>query len=126
MQVTSVKHLTNEHSEWRSSLGFYKDELVVYKNRLTEIAGKNTANETMQQVEHFQNQFVLHIEAIDTLNHDINGHLNGMADAMKEHAGHVTQEQLAEHARLKERFETEDKMFVELKHEFTQFSAKWM
>jgi hypothetical protein len=126
MQTTSIKHLTNEHAGWKSSLGFYKDELGVYKNRLTEIAGKNTGTEAMQMVEHFQNQFLLHIEAIDTLNHDINGHLNGMAAEMQEHAGHVSQAQLAEHTSLKERFETEEKMFAELKHEFTLFSVKWM
>ncbi len=124
--TTSIKHLTNEHTAWKSSLGFYKDELGVYKNRLTEIAGKNTGPETMQQVEHFQNQFLLHIEAIDTLQHDINGHLNGMAAEMQEHAGHVSHEQLAEHSRLKERFEAEEKIFAELKHEFTQFLVKWM
>lgn len=124
MQTTSNKHLSNEYQSWQNALGFYKDELAVYKNRLTEVAGKNTAHEIMQQVEHFQNQFVIQIESIDTLNHDIKIHLSEMAGTMQDHAGHVNQEQLATQAQLKERFETESKIFTDLKVEFTQFLSK--
>lgn len=126
MQTTSNKHLSNEYQSWQNALGFYKDELGVYKNRLTEVAGKNTAQETMQQVEHFQNQFLIQIESIDTLSHDIKIHLSEMAGTMQDHAGHVSQEQLTTQAQLKERYETESKIFADLKVEFTQFLSKVM
>jgi hypothetical protein len=126
MQQTSIKHLSGGYAAWQSTLGFYKDELVVYKNRLTEIAGKNTGKETMQMVEHFQNQFLLHIETIDTLAHDIKIHLGSMAAEMQHQAGHISHQQLAGHDRLKERFDAEDKMFRNLKQEFAGFSAKVM
>jgi hypothetical protein len=124
MQITSIGHVSNEHTTWKSSLDFYKDELGVYKNRLTEIAGKNTGIEPMQMAEHFQNQFLLHIEAIDTLKHDINGHLNDMATEVRAHAGHISQAQLATHKSLKERFEIEEKLFIALKQEFMTFCVK--
>jgi hypothetical protein len=126
MQTTSSKHLTNDYQSWQNALGFYKDELGVFKNRLTEVASKNTAQEIMQQVEHFQNQFLIQVESIDTLTHDIKIHLNEMAGTMQDHAGHVSQEQLATQAQLKERYETESKIFASLKVEFNQFLSKVM
>jgi hypothetical protein len=126
MQTTSNKHLANGYQGWQNALGFYKDELGVFKNRLTEVAGKNTAQETMQQVEHFQNQFLIQVESIDTLNHDIKIHLSEMANTMQAHAGHVSQEQLTVQAQLKDRYETESKIFASLKVEFTQFLSKVM
>jgi hypothetical protein len=126
MQVTSSKQLSNEHAAWQSSLGFYKDELVIYRGRLTEIAGKNTSKEIMQQTEHFQNQFLVHIESIDTISHDIKMHVKQMAAEMQEQAGHISHQQLAVHEQLKERVETEDRLFTGLKHEFALFLAKVM
>jgi hypothetical protein len=124
MQVTSSKQLSNEHAEWKSTLGFYKDELVIFKQRLTEVSGKNTGKEIMQLAEQFQNQFLIHGENIDTIRHDINTHLNRMAAEMQEQAGHISQEQLAVHEQLKERVRMADKLFTEMKHEFALFLAK--
>ncbi len=126
MQTTSSKNLTYEYQSWQNALGFYKDELSVYKNRLTEVAGKNTARETMQMTEHFQNQFLIQTESIDTLNHDIKIHLSDMANSMQAHAGHVSHEQLVMQSQLKERYETESKIFADLKVEFIQFLSKVM
>lgn len=121
MQTTSIKNLGNGHSEWKRSLGFFKDELGIYKSRLTEIAGRNTGKETMQMIEHFQNSFLVQQENIDVLHHDINKHLNEMAGRMQEHAGHITKEQVEEYETLKGRFESEALVYNGLKQEFTRF-----
>jgi hypothetical protein len=126
MQTTSIKNVTNEHAEWKSTLGFYKDELVIFKNRLTEVAGKNTSKETMQMTEHFQNQFLIQTENIDTLQHDINEHLNAMAKEVQDDAGHISKEQLVTHVKLKTRFESEQKVFTGIKKEFAGFLSKVM
>jgi hypothetical protein len=126
MQTTSIKNVTNEHAEWKSTLGFYKDELVIFKNRLTEVAGKNNSKENMQMTEHFQNQFLIQTENIDTLQHDINEHLNAMAKEVQDDAGHVSKEQLVTHVKLKTRFESEQKVFTGIKKEFTAFLSKVM
>jgi hypothetical protein len=126
MQTTSVKNVTNEHAGWKSALGFYKDELAIFKNRLTEVAGKNTSKETMQMTEHFQNQFLIQTENIDTLQHDINEHLNAMVKEAQNDAGHLSKEQLVAHAKLKSRFESEQKVFAGIKKEFNAFLSKVM
>jgi hypothetical protein len=126
MQSTSGKHINYDYTAWQQALGFYKDELGIFKNRLTEVAAKNTGQETMQQVEHFQNQLLVHIESIDTLRHDIKVHLAEMAGTMQEQAGHVTHAQLDMQVALKDRYETEAKLFAELKESFNRFLTKVM
>jgi hypothetical protein len=126
MQTTSIKNVTNEHAEWKNALGFYKDELAIFKNRLTEVASKNTSKENMQMTEHFQNQFLIQTENIDMLQHDINTHLNTMAKEVQDDAGHVSKEQLVTHVKLKIRFESEEKVFTGMKKEFNAFLSKVM
>ena len=124
MQTTSIKNVSYNHEEWKNALGFYKDELNVFKHRLTEVASKNTAKETMQLVEHFQNQFLIQHENIDILRHDINEHLIRMAKEVQLHAGHIDKDEVPVHFLLKERFENEQKVFTDLKEEFQQFLSK--
>jgi hypothetical protein len=126
MQTTTIKKVSNEYLEWQSTLGFYKDELSIFKNRLTEVAAKNTAKETMQMLEHFQNQFLIQTESIDTLHHDINEYQNAMAKEVQDDAGHVSKEQLVTHVKLKIRFESEEKIFTGMKKEFNAFLSKVM
>ena len=57
---TSIKKVTNEHEEWKNSLAFYKDELMVFRNRLNEVAASNNTNPILEKIEHFQNQFDIH------------------------------------------------------------------
>ena len=71
---TSIIGQHAEHVEWANKLLFYKDDLTVMQNRLDEIAKKNTANDVMKSVEHFQNQFKIQREQIDLLKHEINVH----------------------------------------------------
>jgi hypothetical protein len=126
METTSIKNVHSDYAGWQNALGFYKDELNVFTHRLTEIAGKNTRKETLQMVEHFQNQFIVQRENIDILHHDINAHLNGMATEMQQHAGHISSEQLATNRILQDRFESETKVFTGLKEEFKTFLEKEM
>lgn len=121
MQTTSIKTTGNHYGEWKNALGFYKDELNIFKKRLTEIVSKNNGSEIMKQVEHFENQFLLQGENIDILQHDINAHLGAMAGEVKTHAGHISSEQLAVDAQLKDRVESESKVYTELREEFMKF-----
>lgn len=126
MQSTSNKNLSKEHSEWKDALAFYKDELAILKNRLTEVASKNTSLEISKEVEHFQNQFLIHHEGIDILHHDINEHLKTISHEMQDHAGHISHGQLDVHQVLSDRFENEEKLFKEVKERFMGFLSRVM
>ncbi len=126
METTSIKNIHSDYAGWQNTLGFYKDELNIFTHRLTEVAAKNTGKETMQQVEHFQNQFIVQRENIDILHHDINEHLNGIAAEIQQHAGHISSGQLSTNRVLQDRFESETKVFTGLKEEFTIFLEQVM
>jgi hypothetical protein len=116
----------NDHIEWKSNLGFCQDELKIFKERLDEVAGKNTGKEIMQMVEHFQNQFLIHSEAIDVLLHDINENLALAASEAEQRAGHISKDKISVHDSIRERVENEMQIFKDLKGTFTAFLSKVM
>jgi len=124
MQTTHISSPSTEHAEWLSELRFHKDELAFFKKQLTEVAGKNTAIEIMKLVEHFENQFLVRGENIDILHHDINEHVNKIAKALQEKTNQLVREESNHHKALKDRFNTESKLFADLKPEFNKFLSK--
>jgi len=124
MQTTHISSPSTEHAEWLSELRFHKDELAFFKKQLTEVAGKNTAIEIMKLVEHFENQFLVRGENIDILHHDINEHVNKIAKALQKKANQLVREESNHHKALKDRFNTESKLFADLKPEFNKFLSK--
>ncbi|MBS1513363.1 MAG: hypothetical protein JST86_21175 [Bacteroidetes bacterium] len=126
MQNTSIKKVPVNHREWKVALGFCKDELKIFQHRLTEVAAKNTHREVLQLVEHFQNQFIIQAENIDILLHDIDEHVRHIKEELLAQAGHINKEEIPVHFLLQDRYESEHRVFEELKHEYMQFLAKIM
>lgn len=71
METKKVYDLHEENKEWLNKLAFYKDELKVMQNRVSEIAAKNTAKDVLASVEHFQNQLIIQRNNIDELAHSL-------------------------------------------------------
>lgn len=115
------------HTEWLSALGFYRDELDIMKNRLTEVGAKNTAKEAMAQLEHFENQIKLQQDKIDTLEHDIKVNLAAVTtQAQENHAGFIDANLLDAHKKQEGEFAVMEKIIADLRHEFNRFAATWM
>lgn len=124
---TSIKHLTNEHNDWLRGLGFYKDEIQILKGRLTEVAGKNTGNEVLDKLNHFENQVTMQTTNIDTLRHDINSNLEKIAAQLQDNTpGYVDTALVDKHNALRDSYYTQEKIINELRYEFNRFAAKWM
>jgi len=124
---TSIKHLTNEHNDWLRGLSFYKDELQILKNRLTEVAGKNTGSEAVNMMNHYENQIALQATNIDTLRHSINGNLETIVAQLNDNTpGYIDQQLVSKHNQLRDDYFTQEKIVNELRHEFNRFAAKWM
>ncbi|MEZ5018480.1 MAG: hypothetical protein R2800_15575 [Flavipsychrobacter sp.] len=126
MSKTSISHLDNEHNDWLRALDFYKTELGILKGRLTEVAGKNTADEVALNAEHFENQIKIQIANVDTLRHNINENLQKVSLQAKENAAHIDKELITQHENLREQYISEEKTINELRHEFNRFASKWM
>lgn len=124
---TSIKHLTNEHNDWLRGLSFYKDELQILKNRLTEVGGKNTGSEAVNMMNHYENQVALQATNIDTLRHSINSNLEMIVVQLNDNTpGYIDQELVNKHNQLRDDYFSQEKVVNELRHEFNRFAAKWM
>ncbi len=126
MSKTSITHLDNEHNDWLRALDFYKTELGILRDRLTEVAGKNTNKEVGLNAEHFENQLKIQVSNIDTLRHNINENLAQVSKQSQESAAHIEQSLIEQHEQLRDQYITEEKTLNELRHEFNRFAAKWM
>lgn len=126
MSKTSITHLDNEHNDWLRALDFYKQECGILKERLTEVAGKNTGEEVGKMSEQFESRIKIQVTNIDMLRHNINENLHNISEDAKNSAGHVGQQLIDKHGELREQFIEEEKLIAELRHDFNRFAAKWM
>ncbi|HEY1045518.1 MAG TPA: hypothetical protein VGF79_03705 [Bacteroidia bacterium] len=80
----SIAHLHALCEDWKRDLQFYKDEIPVLRKRLEEVVSKNTSDDVLKNVEHFENKFKIMNLNYDELLHDINlkkDTLSGQAEA---------------------------------------------
>jgi hypothetical protein len=125
--MTNEKYLHELHSDhkmWISELSLASDQLNSFQNRLQEVNAANTATEIRAQVEHFQNQFIRENEVIDILIHDINAEEQTIAANAQANNVATDHRKVADNADLRDRMATFNKIFTELKAEFTSFLAK--
>lgn len=126
MSYSSPSEIGTQHAEWLQKLDFYKQELDILKNRLTEVAGRNTHPDVMAGIEHYQNQFIVQRNNIDEYRHAVNEHTTRVKNDIQHHAGKVDTMVLTEHKRLTEGITQLEKVINELRQDFNAFLSKWM
>jgi hypothetical protein len=127
MEQTSISHIGHEHSEWLRSLDFYKQELGMLKERLTEIGGKNTGHDVAVQLEQYENRFKVQRDNIDRLRHNIKENRNAISREVQDNkAGYFERDLSEQYLQLGKDFSAEEEAVNELRREFNQFSTEWM
>jgi hypothetical protein len=126
METKKVYDLHEEHKEWLSKLSFYKDEVKVMENRVSEIASKNTSKDVLSFVEHFQNQLIVQKNNIDELNHSIKEHEAKLVQNALENPVAVDHRSVNDHPEMRDSFNSFDKVFNDLRHELNGFLSKTM
>jgi hypothetical protein len=129
LQQKEVIYATNlhfEHERWRSELLFWEGELRFFTKRLEELVLRWTDKNVLAQLEHYQNQFILHGEVIDTLKHDINVHETDLSTHSKRKEDVLNQELVKKHIEFRHRMETQQQIFANLKMEFFKYLSKYM
>ncbi len=119
-----ISDLHFEHKLWISELMFWQDEIGTFKHRLEELVERFEDNDVLARVEKYQNQFIRHKEVIDTLKHDINTAEHKLVKYAENHPEAVNQVYLEDQEPLRERMETQRKMYGELKSNFMSFLIK--
>ncbi len=127
--IQKTVHLADlhfEHQQWLQELNFWKDELTTFRNRLAEVIGQWTDSNVMANVEHFQNQFILHDEAFDILRHDIREHEKSLSSHAAKHPVGTDQQHFVDHIEARDRMETRRHIYHDLKKEFFAFLTTTM
>ena len=115
-----------EHKQWDSELAFWSDELKAFKNKLSELVSRWTDRDIMAKLEHFQNQFILHGEVLDTIKHDIHVHESDMASHSINKENSQDKDMVKKHMEMRARMETQRQIYTDLKKEFFAFLSKYM
>ena len=123
------KYIGDLHFElnlWINELKFYKDEIKIFNSRLEEIVSKNTRDELLRELEHFQNQYIRQNEVIDELRHELKQHENILEKESKEHPIAVEHRYFDDHIELRDQVVQFKKIYSELKSEYMIFLSKWI
>jgi len=122
-------HMSDLHFElnlWLNEFKFYKDEIKIFNHRLEDIVSRNTHKEVMQQLEHFQNQYIRQAEVIDELRHEVKQHENILEKEVRDNPVAVDRRYFEDHTELREKADQFKKIYMELKVEFMRFLSEWM
>ncbi|WP_422080986.1 hypothetical protein [Ulvibacterium sp.] len=125
-QVLFNEDLHFEHQQWRSELAFWEDESRSFKNRLEEMVRRLTDKNLLAQLEHYQNEFVLHNGIIDNLQEDIEIHEARIASQTQTGRDMPDTLLTRKHLEFRRRMETQRQIYVDLKKEFFGFLTKYM
>ena len=115
-----------EHNQWKRELFFWEDELKSFQNRLEELVKRWTKKEMLVQLEHYQNQFTLQNEVINTLQEDIHIHEISIAAASKKGKDLLDTALVKKHIEFRNRMEVQRNIYRDLKKEFFKFLTKYM
>ena len=125
-EVLFNEDLHFEHQQWLSELAFWKDELKSFNNRLSELVTRWTNNEVLVQLEHYQNEFILHGGIIDDLKEAIEQHEIRIAAQTKTGQNALDTILVKKHLEFRNRIETQRQIYADLKKAFFKYLSKYM
>ncbi len=121
-----ITHVSNEHSDWLRAIEFYLDEITILQNRLSEVSIKYTREDVKKDVEHYQNQFLIQRANLEDLGKDIKTHEVHMSEDALNKAQHLSNNTLAEHDAMRDRFQNLEKFINNLRHDYNKFLSRYM
>jgi hypothetical protein len=126
MEKTFIYDQHQKHQDWLSRVTFYKEEINILKERLTEMTARNNAREFLVSVEHFENQFKLQRNNLDELAHSIKQHENQLVAEINSNPVAVDHRKIETDGADEDFMSYFERNFANLREEFNKFSAKWM
>ena len=121
---TKIYNQHGEHTEWQNKLDFYKDEVKVMENRLTEVSQKNTATEVRKEIEHFQNQFIIQKENISNISHHISREEKQIQSEIKNNPIASDHRKTEDHTKERDMVTSFESNFNNLRKEYNMFLSK--
>lgn len=125
-EIISNSNLHFEHEIWKNELFFWRDELKFFNNRLSELITRWTKKDVLVQLEHFQNEFILHGGVIDDLLEAIEKHETRISGQYEEGHDALDIALVNKHLDFRNRLETQRTIYADLKKDFFKFLTKYM
>ena len=123
MVITEVAQLSRECNAWRETLRSYRDEFGQLKNRLQEVAGRQTKREVLLEVEHLDNQFHIQLINIHDLKQAIKIHDRKLSAEMA-YTGQLADDTAAFHENLYDDYQRLEHTLQEVRQEFSDFISR--
>ncbi|SMG18447.1 hypothetical protein [Arenibacter troitsensis] len=123
-QIIYNSNLHFEHEIWRRELFFWQDELIIFNNRLSELVTRWTKKEILKQLDHFQNEFILHGGVIEDLLEEMQIHEARMADQDLLSHDAMDTTMVKKHMEFRKKMEIQEEIYTGLKREFFRFLTK--
>ncbi|WP_452229162.1 hypothetical protein [Lacinutrix sp. MEBiC02404] len=115
-----------EHQQWEGELDFWKGELKFFNKKLSELVIRWTNKDVLAQLEHYQNEFILHDGVIEDLQEIIEKHEERIAGQSAEGKEAMDVQLAKEHVAFRDKMETQREVYADLKKEFFRFLEKYM
>ncbi len=116
MVQTDISQTASECADWRQALRTYRDEFTQDKKDLEQLCRSSLSKDQLQQVEHLSNQF--HIQLINI--HDLKQTIKAHERSLEQQAT-PSEELLAQHEDLYDRFSSMEATLHDLRNEFNHF-----
>ncbi|MBK8486353.1 MAG: hypothetical protein IPN31_14745 [Bacteroidetes bacterium] len=121
-QTYNIATLHKEIVEWKELVLLVRDEIAIFEHQLGELLSSPQEMDVMQFAQHFESQFIRHKEVSDELFHDLKIADHNLKVILERNPEMESVEGL-DHEELRDRVQTYEKLFNELKGNYRHFLA---
>lgn len=122
----SIAHQHILAEDWRRELLFFRDELVILRKRLDEVAARNNGRDIMAEVEHYENKFKVMAQDYDELMHDIGTMESSLKGASVSKPQYTSKKMVEANGHLEDLMRSTSSDFYETRHKFYSLLVKAM
>jgi hypothetical protein len=123
MVTTDITQLTGECSTWTNTLRDQRSHLTSLKQKLQQLSTNLQDKNTLQDLEHLQNQFYIQLINVHDLKHAIKEH-EQIASWELGKKGQLTDATWSAHEELNDQYEHLQNTLKHVQQEFRQFVGK--
>lgn len=118
----SIRELHFDHELWLIEMAYWKQEIEVLDKYLAAVNASYSDTVVRAEVEHFQNQFIIQLNFINSLKNDVKAQEALISLLEKDINNKKLQQKKADDEYdIRDRMLTNQKLYVELKQSFKQF-----
>jgi hypothetical protein len=118
----SIRELHFDHELWLIEMAFWKLEIEVLDKYLAAVNSSYSNTTVRAEVEHFQNQFIIQLNFINSLKNDVKAQEALISLLEKDISSKKLQQKKADDEYdIRDRMLTNQKLYVELKQSFKQW-----